>query len=70
VLVAHAYNPSYSGDRDQEDHSSKPACGNSSENLSRENPSQNRAGGVAQDVGPKFKSQYRKKKKQKRKKYL
>jgi hypothetical protein len=25
ALVAHAYNPSYSGGRDQEDHSSKPA---------------------------------------------
>jgi hypothetical protein len=28
--VAHAYNPSYSGGRDQEDHSSKPAWANSS----------------------------------------
>jgi hypothetical protein len=27
--VAHAYNPSYSGGRDQEDHGSKPAQGNS-----------------------------------------
>jgi hypothetical protein len=25
VLVAHAYNPSYSGGRDQEDHGLKPA---------------------------------------------
>jgi hypothetical protein len=25
VLVAHTYNPSYSGGRDQEDHGSKPA---------------------------------------------
>jgi hypothetical protein len=30
VLVAHAYNPSYSGDRDQEDIGSKPALANSS----------------------------------------
>jgi hypothetical protein len=30
VLVAHAYNPSYSGGRDQEDGSSKPARINSS----------------------------------------
>jgi hypothetical protein len=30
VLVAHASNPSYSGGRDQEDHSSKPAQANSS----------------------------------------
>jgi hypothetical protein len=27
VTVAHTYNPSYSGDRDQEDHSSKPTPG-------------------------------------------
>jgi hypothetical protein len=27
ALVAHACNPSYSGDSDQEDHSSKPALG-------------------------------------------
>jgi hypothetical protein len=30
VLVAHTYNPSYSGGRNQEDHSSKPAWANSS----------------------------------------
>jgi hypothetical protein len=30
VPVAHAYNPCYSGGRDQEDHSSKPARANSS----------------------------------------
>jgi hypothetical protein len=29
TLVAHAYNPSYSGDRDQEDGSLKPAQANS-----------------------------------------
>jgi hypothetical protein len=29
-VVAHAYNPSYSGGRDQEDHSWKPAGANSS----------------------------------------
>jgi hypothetical protein len=29
-LVAHAYNPSYSGGRDQEDQGSKPAWANSS----------------------------------------
>jgi hypothetical protein len=28
--AAHAYNPSYSGDRDQKDRGSKPAWGNSS----------------------------------------
>jgi hypothetical protein len=30
ALVAYAYNPSYSGGRDQEDHSLKPAQANSS----------------------------------------
>jgi hypothetical protein len=30
VLVTHDCNPSYSGGRDQEDHGSKPAQGNSS----------------------------------------
>jgi hypothetical protein len=30
VLVAHAYNPSYSGSRDQEDRGSKPAWANNS----------------------------------------
>jgi hypothetical protein len=30
MLVAHACNPSYSGSRDQEDHGSQPAWGNSS----------------------------------------
>jgi hypothetical protein len=31
VLLAHACNPGYSGGRDQEDLSSKPACANSSQ---------------------------------------
>jgi hypothetical protein len=30
VLVSHVCNPSYTGGRDQEDHSSKPAPANSS----------------------------------------
>jgi hypothetical protein len=34
--------------------------------LSQKNPSQKRAGGVAQGVGPEFKLQYQKKKKKKR----
>jgi hypothetical protein len=34
------------------------------ETLSRKNPSQYRAGGVAKGLGPEFKPQYRKKKKQ------
>jgi hypothetical protein len=40
VLVAHAYNPSYLGGRDQEDLGSNPAWANSSETLSQKNPSQ------------------------------
>jgi hypothetical protein len=39
------------------------------EALSRKNPSQKRAGGVTQGVGPEFKFQYHKKKK-KKEKYL
>jgi hypothetical protein len=55
VPVAHAHNPSYSGRRDKED------CGSSQPRkivckmLSQKHPSQNKAGGVAQGVGPKFK---------------
>jgi hypothetical protein len=44
ALVAHAYNPSYSGVRDQEAHSSKPA-------LSPKE-SQKRAGGVSLSSNP------------------
>jgi hypothetical protein len=40
ALVAHACSPSYSGGKDQENHSLKPA----------ETPTENRAGGVAQVV--------------------
>jgi hypothetical protein len=61
--VAHAYNPSYSGGRHQEDRGSKPAWGNSLRDSILKNPSQKRAGGMAQGVGPEFKSQYHKKKK-------
>jgi hypothetical protein len=35
VLVAHAYNPSYLGGKDKEDHDSKLAWANSLENLSQ-----------------------------------
>jgi hypothetical protein len=38
MLVAHAYNPSYSGGRDQEDHGSKPAWANSSARSYFEKP--------------------------------
>jgi hypothetical protein len=38
VPVAHASNPSYSRGRDQEDHSSKIACKNSSQDRILEKP--------------------------------
>jgi hypothetical protein len=57
ALLAHACNPSYSGSRDQEDQGLKPAQGKQFMRLSRINPSQKRAGGVAQGVGPEFKPQ-------------
>jgi hypothetical protein len=66
TLVAHTYNPNYSGDRDQEEHSSNPAGAKSSSDPFSKNPSQKRAGGVAQGVGPEFKPQYRKKKKKRK----
>jgi hypothetical protein len=55
--VAHTYNPSYSGGRDQEDCGLKAAQTNSSGDPVLKNPSQNRAVGVAQGVGPGFKPQ-------------
>jgi hypothetical protein len=62
ALVAHAYNPSYSEGRDQEDHVSKPVqlrpC--------LERVAQKRAGGVAQGVSPEFKPQYHKTNKHKK----
>jgi hypothetical protein len=58
VPVAHVYNPSHSGDRDQEDHSSKPAWANSSRDPILE---KEKVGGVAQGVGSEFKPQYCKK---------
>jgi hypothetical protein len=38
VLMAHCYNPSYSGGRDQEDHSLKPAQANSLQDPISKNP--------------------------------
>jgi hypothetical protein len=61
--VAHTYNLSYSGGRDQEGHSSKPPWANSLRDPIPRNPSQKRTGGVAQRVGLEFKLQYHKKKK-------
>jgi hypothetical protein len=64
VSVAHACNPSYSGGRDQEDHSSKPA--NSLQDPTLTKPiTKKRAGRVAQGIDPEFKHQYCKKKKKK-----
>jgi hypothetical protein len=63
VQVAHACNLSYSGDRDQEDHSLKPAQANSSkDSILKKKKSQKRAGGVAQGAGPEFKPQCRERK--------
>jgi hypothetical protein len=63
--VAHIYNPSYSGGRDQESHGLKPSQGKQFTRLSQKNPTQERACGVAQGANPKFKSQHQQKKKKK-----
>jgi hypothetical protein len=65
-IWAHTYNPSYSEDRDQEDRGSKSAWANSLQDPISKNPSQKRAGRVAQGVGPEFKLQNYKKKKKKK----
>jgi hypothetical protein len=57
--MAHTCNSSYSGDRDQEDHGSKPACANSYRDpILKKTLHKNRASGMAQGVGPEFKPQY------------
>jgi hypothetical protein len=63
MLVTRACNLSSLGGRDQEDHVSKPVQANNLRDLILKNPSQKRAGGAAQGVGPEFKPQYWKKKK-------
>jgi hypothetical protein len=45
VLVAHTYNASYKGCRNQEDHSLKPAQENTLPDPISKKPSQKRAGG-------------------------
>jgi hypothetical protein len=60
--VTHTYNPSYSGGKGQEDWGSKSAWQIVCETLSQKNPSQKRAGEVAQGVGLEFKLQYSQKK--------
>jgi hypothetical protein len=81
VPVAHAYNTSYLGGRDQEDCGSKPAQANSSRDpiskkkkktktnhkTKRKKKSQKRTGRVAQGVGSEFKPQYCQKNKNKNK---
>jgi hypothetical protein len=69
VQVAHTCNPSYSGGRDQEDCSLKPAGANSSQDPISKTPNTKRAGVVVQAEGSEFKPQYHKKKrKEKRRK--
>jgi hypothetical protein len=48
--VAHVYNPSYLGGRDQEDCSLRPALANSSRDRFLKYPTQKRAGRVTQVV--------------------
>jgi hypothetical protein len=62
--VAQVCNPRYTGGRDQEGHTLKPALASSSQDPVSKNPiSKNWAGVVTQGEGPEFKSQYRQKKK-------
>jgi hypothetical protein len=56
--VAHIYNPSYSGGRDQEDLDLKSAPTNNSQDTILKKPITKRAGEVAQGVGPEFKPQH------------
>jgi hypothetical protein len=62
VPVAHACNPSYSGGRDQEDVGLKPLGKQfiMRPYLKKKTLHKNRAGGMAQGVGPEFKPQYHK----------
>jgi hypothetical protein len=67
--VVHACNPSYSGGRDQEDRGLKPALANSSRDPVLKNPTQQKAGGVAQGIGQEFKPPYHKTKTKTKKRY-
>jgi hypothetical protein len=61
VLVAHTYNPCYSGGSNQEERGSKPAPSKSScDPNSKKTLHKNRASGVAQSKGSLFKAQYHK----------
>jgi hypothetical protein len=62
--VLDACNLSYLGGRKQEDHCSKPARANSSVRpYLKKTHHRKRADGVAQGIGPEFKTQYCRKKK-------
>jgi hypothetical protein len=63
VPVAHTYNPSYSGGRDQEDCGLKPSLAN---RPYPQKPFTKKACGVVQGEGLEFKPQYCKKKKKKK----
>jgi hypothetical protein len=52
--MVYTCNPSYSGDRGQEDLSSKPVRANSPQDSISKNPPQKRTDGVAQGVDPEF----------------
>jgi hypothetical protein len=62
-LVAQACNPSYSGGRDQKITVPSQARQIVHKTLSRKNPLQKGASGMAQGEGPEIKPQYHKKKK-------
>jgi hypothetical protein len=68
ALEAGACSPSYLGGRDQEDHGSKPAQANSSQDPISKIPNthKKRVGGVAQGGGPEFKLLYNKTKQNKK----
>jgi hypothetical protein len=69
VPMANACNPSYSRGRDQEDHGTKPAQANSSQDpvTKIKKNHKKRAGRVAQGTGLDFKHQWYQKKKKERK---
>jgi hypothetical protein len=62
AAVVRACNPSYSGGRDPEDYSLKPAQANNLWNPTQKTLCKNGADGVAQGEGPEFKPQYWEKK--------
>jgi hypothetical protein len=60
--VAHACNPSYLGGRDLEDWNQPQENSLRDPYVKKKNPSHKRASGVAQGVGPEFKSSTERKK--------